>query len=295
VSNSQYAITSPERIATVVLNGFPDQKHAAISSGELQIYLGTLQNFLAELNSLHVAFKRFSLNEIKIPEGLISLDLKIPRNYFQEDSGKYASTLSVFLEIMAYIIELTSGSKTAPILIYTSTTDPITGIALLPVGAWAFLQLYKLILEIAEKQISLLKTIKTIRESGIGSEKTAIIEGEIKSIVKKDLQEAVEAAVNEAPAKVPEPRVSEIKVAIGKGAPVMLDAVTHGATVNITLESIDRISLIVEQATDVSADQITEALDFQAQLEHKITTAIGSLGSPTTEFLTIDHPTDTKT
>jgi hypothetical protein len=290
VSDSQYAIALPSRIATVLLNGFPDVKQGAISSGELQIYQTTAQNFLSELNSLQIAFGRFAISELQIPEGLISLDLKIPRGYFGDDSQKYVITLQTFLEIMSYMNELTIGSKSAPILVYTSTTDPVTGIALLPVGIWAFLQLYKLLLEIAEKQISLLKTIKTIRESGIGGEKTATIEGEIRNIVANDLQQATETAVDAAPQKVPQSRVAEIKIAIGKTAPLMLDAVTHGATVNITLESVERMSLVVEQIPDVSDEQINQLLDAQAALEHKITTAIGSLGAPAMELLTDRSP-----
>ena len=47
--------------------------------------------------------------------------------------------------------------------ILVMTTDPVTGLALIPVSAWAFLHLYKLLLEIAEKQIALIKTIRTFK------------------------------------------------------------------------------------------------------------------------------------
>ncbi len=95
---------------------------------------------------------------------------------------------------MSRLIELTTGSEDLPTLTYTSASVIVAGLALMGTAAWAFLRFYKLALEVAEKQISLLKTLKEIRSiPSKGSVDN--LEEQIKEIVGAAIQSAVDGAV----------------------------------------------------------------------------------------------------
>lgn len=167
-----------------------------------------------------------------VPCASTSLDVIIPRSVFGERADKFIDIVARFVKIMSYIIELTTGSEASPTLTYTSTSDPVTGLAMVGVAAWGFLRFYKLVLEVAEKQITLLKTVKEFRGSALKS--STDFEDQIKLIVEEALSKAVESTMASVSTKVPEERVNEIKIAINRDARVVVQAVANGARVGIT-------------------------------------------------------------
>jgi hypothetical protein len=151
----------------VISAGFPDDQHLAISSSELGLYLNLVNAARGELSVFVAASSKFKVEEIVLPQNEISLDVLIPREAFENQATVYIDVLSRFSRIMAYLIELTTGTARSPTLTYTSTSDPVTGFAMVCGTAWAVLNLYKLLLEVAEKQLGLLKTIRDFRASAL--------------------------------------------------------------------------------------------------------------------------------
>jgi hypothetical protein len=289
VTDSQYAVGLPKRIAPILLHGFPENKLAAISSNELQMYLNTAQTLRSELNVLKAAFDRFRIDPISLPAGTVSLDLKIPRDAFSEDAIRFSEILEPFLRIMSYLAELVTNTRSPPVLVYTATTDPTLGLALIPAAAWGFLKFYKLVLEVVEKHISLHKTIKTFRESGIGEEAVAKMQEHVDDVVQKDINRVIDSTVNSVPHKVAPERTEEIKNALNRDAPVIIEAIANGTRVSLSLESRDRISLIIEQVEGVTPEQVQQELAAQRQLEQKITAIVAPLGGAERTFLPVQQ------
>jgi hypothetical protein len=78
----------------------------------------------------------------------------IPRDVFGNRADSFIDVLSKFVSIAAYIIEVTTGSEGSPTFAYNSSSEPVTGLALMAAVAWGFLRFYKFALEVVEKQIS---------------------------------------------------------------------------------------------------------------------------------------------
>lgn len=153
ISQSEFSSVLPANLAKLIITGFPESKDAAISSAELQMYANQAQAMLGQLNGFLTFAHRLGVSAYQVPEGLVSLDLKIPRSIFDDQISTFVSKVSNFNEFMRSVTELATGSRQEIELVYISTSDPILSCALVPVAAWGVLQFYKLLLEVAEKQI----------------------------------------------------------------------------------------------------------------------------------------------
>lgn len=284
---SNYSSAFRKYIAEIVITGFLDDKNFAISSSELSLYIQLANTLQSELGALVTAARKFNIEEITIPSNEVSIDVFIPRGVFDNRADGFIDILSRFTRIMSYLIELATGSENSPTLTYTSTSDPVTGLALLGGAAWAFLKFYKLALEVADKQISLLKTVKEFRAFSLSS--PADLEERVKLIVDGALKQAVDGAVASVPPKVPEERVNEIRIAINKDARVAVQAIANGVRIGITIESLDKISLISEGVPELTPEEVKEVLREQRALEHQVQQSLVSLGEPALGLLTVEN------
>lgn len=284
---SVYHSVFPAEIAKIVLSGFPDDPHLAISSSELNLYQQLAKTMCAELGTLSTVAAKFHFDLISIPENEIGFDIIIPRSVFDNKTDEYISILSSFSRIASYIVEMTTGSESAPTLIYTSTSDPVTGIAMAYGAAWGFLSLYKLLLEVAEKQLSLLKTIKEFRASSLGTPPD--LEEQVKTIVDEALNQAVDSVAASIPTKVPDERVKEINIAIKKDARVVVRAIANGARIGITIESIDAFYDISKNIPDLTPEIIKELLEKQKVLEAQVRQSLALLGQPAPALLSVEN------
>jgi hypothetical protein len=183
LKDSSYSSALPEHIAKVIRNGFPGDKTIAISSSELGLYVQLANTLISGLGALITATNKLNVKGVIIPENEIGFDVIIPRDVFKNSVDDFIDLLSRFTRIMSYLIELTTGEANSPSLSNASTSDPVVGCGLVGAAAWAFLNFYKLVLEVVDKQISLLKTLKELRafSPSSGSEE---LEERIKSIVR---------------------------------------------------------------------------------------------------------------
>jgi hypothetical protein len=287
LAESKYAMGLPSNIAKVILAGFPDDINKAISSAELRLYLDLATTTKAELSSTNVVAKAFKIDRINIPPNEVSFDLIIPRRLFDSRAQLYIEILEKFVRIMTYIEELATGTRRSPTLVYTSTSDPVTGLAVVYAAGWAFLRFYKLALEVADKQLSLLKTIREFRASSLGP--VPEIEERTNSIVENALSDAVDAAVSSVPPKVEGERLNEIKIALTKDAKAVVKYVADGARVAITLESLSNIQEVFKDIPNVSREKVDEVLNTTSLLEQRVEQSLILLGQPEPSLITMER------
>jgi hypothetical protein len=276
---SGYATALPGSIADVILKGFPNDKGSAISSGEVGLYLQLAHTFLSELGTMQLAGNKLKIEGITIPNGLIAVDILLPRPVFGNGSIEYVELVEKFLSIISYIEEVVTGTKSDPKLVYTSTSDPIISVAAAAGTVWAFLQYYKLILEVAEKQINLVKTLRTLRGAGVAKPEADNFEQRMREIANQEVEAAIAKVIPEEGAHVPPARVSEVRVAVSKASVLVLDAVSNGARISLTVESLER-SNALEEASGLEGVQLNERLAEQMRLENQVGVALDLLGEP---------------
>jgi hypothetical protein len=280
LKESKYAPALPERLARIVLNGFPNEKNAAISSPELGIYIQEANALQGELRALVTAGQRLNLEEVTIPQDEIGFDLILPRSVFHNQADEFDKTLSRFVRLMSSLIELTTGSKSSPTLTYTSASVITVGLALKAGAAWTFLKVYKEFLEVVEKHLSIIKTIKELLASPL-KDKGSDLERQMPEVLEGLIRDAVEKVIASSTTKLPEERVNEIKVALIKDGRVCVQAIANGAKIGITVESLDKISPMTEVAPEVTLEQINEIIEQQKKLERRIDDLVVLLeGSP---------------
>jgi hypothetical protein len=276
LKKSRYAPALPERIARIVLNGFPDDPSLAISSSEVNFIIQLANTLVGDFGALATVANKFGIGPITVPPDEVSFDVLIPRSYFADSANDFIGILSRFTKIMSYLTELTTGSEKQPTLIYTSTSDPVTGLALLLVPAIAFLTFYSQLLDVATKHLSFLKLLKEFRDGPL-NEPTSLKE-EIATAVDRALENAVARTISSVPNEVPSDRVNEIKIAISRDARVVMEAIVGGARIGITIESLDKIPEMSKEVPGFEAVDVNEVLSKQKAIEHQLAQEFYALG-----------------
>jgi hypothetical protein len=287
LENSNYSTALPASIARVVLAGFPDDMRLAMSSSEVGLYAQLANAPRSELTALDTIAKKVNIEQISIPVDQISLDILIPRILFDNRVDNFLKILRRFTSITSYIIELTTGSEDSPTLTYTFTSDPVTGLALVGAAAWGVLTFYKLVLEVAEKQFSLLKTLKEIR--AVAPDASSDVEERVKGIVGEALKYAVDGTVESVPSKVPEERVNEIKNALNIEARFAVSDIANGVKISITVESLERITDICDSIPGLTPAMVSERLGEQKALEQQVHQSLVALGQPAPALLSNEN------
>jgi len=216
----------------------------------------------------------------------------MPRNVFHDKADEFVEALSKFIRIMSYLIELTTGSKGSPVVTYTSASDIVTGLAFGYGAVCGFLTFYNLLLDVVQKQLSVLKTIKDYRAASLGTIEDGDLEIRLKGIVEKALADAVEKAVASVKVEVPEDRVNEIKIAIGKDARFAIGTIANGTRIGITIESLDQIPKISEHVPGMTAEQIDAIIKQQKVLERRVDEAFAALEGTNPALLTVSRGDD---
>jgi hypothetical protein len=287
LNHGAYKSALPASIASVILNGFPDDPNLAMSSGEVNIYIQLANRLFSEFNMLLAVGEKLHIEQIEIPEDKIGLDIVIPREIFNNDANSFAVIQGRFINLMSRVSELTTGSTQSPTLTYISTSDPVTGVAMVAGAAWAFLNGYKLLLDVVDKHLSLYKTIKEFRASPLDGAPN--LEEQVKAIVDAHLKQAIDGIAAYASPNLQEERVNEIKVAITKDARVAVQAIANGARIGITVESLDRVNYIARDVPNVTQEDINNTIEKQVMLENKVQHARELLGQPAPLLLPVDR------
>jgi len=287
LNHGAYKSALPASIASVILNGFPDDPNLAMSSGEVNLYIQLANRLSGEFNMLLAVGEKLHIEQIEIPEDRLGLDIVTPRESFDNDAARFIEIQGIFVDLMSCVNEMTTGSKEAPTLTYISTSDPVTGVAVVCAAAWAILNGYKLLLEVVEKSLSLHNTIKELRASPLGGEPD--LEERVKEIVDNHLKQAIDGIAAHASPNIQPERVNEIKIAMVKDARIVVQAIANGARIGITVESLDRVNYIARDVPNVTQEDINDTIEKQAVLEHRVQQARELLGLPAPLLLPVDR------
>jgi hypothetical protein len=238
-TDGPYGNALPSKLAQTLLLGVTYDKVSSMASAELNLYSEAGARLLGNLNNMLGAFKALSLDDIVVPDGTISFDLLVPRSAFDNRASEFIKINSSFVDILSYIEELAGGDNLGPKLVYTSTTDPVTGFAVIMVAATPILLFYEKILDVAKKQIDLLKAVKSMRDMfpGVSLPQEVSVDDKVKQLTRQGIEEAVSDVVESVGVKVDESRKSEITNAIAIRSTTLVTAVANGARVSISLES----------------------------------------------------------
>lgn len=272
IAQSEISSVLPANLAKLIVAGFPENKDAAISSAELQMYVSQAQVTLGQIAGFRTFASRLGVHSIEVPHGYVALDLKFPRAIFDNRIGLLCTKLDKFNEFMRSVAELGTGSRQEIELVYISTTDPIISCALLPAAAWAILKFYKLFLEVAEKQINVLKAIRDLKNSGLASDKISSISSEMEGMIRREVVKAVESAFASISSKVDEARRNEIKAQITKRSVEITTDIASGARIYVSLESQQQIESIAQAAPEggMSTTDLRNQIEEQKALEAKL-------------------------
>jgi hypothetical protein len=267
---SEFRSLAPGRIARIVQQALPLDKSSAMPSPELTALLSPIAQKLHELRVLANAARAFHIEEIKIPEDRIGLDLLFPRELFHNDMNQAIKFETAFIDAASYFIELATGSAGAPELVFTSTSELVIGVATVAGAAWGVLKFYDTLLGVALKQVQLFQTLKTLRSalpthSGIGE-----LDGPLKGVIETEVRAAVDKAIASVHTELKPARINEISSALGLLAPVLLEAIRGGARVSISIESLGTAMQITEQAHIQLETEFETSIVERKQLEHKL-------------------------
>jgi hypothetical protein len=87
--------------------------------------------------------------------------------------------------------------------------------------------------------------------------------------------------------QVPEDRVNEIKIGIGKDGRFAIEAIANGTRIGITIESLDQIPKMSEAVPEATPEQIDEIIKKQKLLERRVDQAFAALEGTSPALVTV--------
>jgi hypothetical protein len=83
LDSSTYANALPDRLARIIVSGFPAEKDSAITSAELNTARSLAERGSGELQALVNAANNFHIDNVDIPKDMVSLDVIPPTQKFR--------------------------------------------------------------------------------------------------------------------------------------------------------------------------------------------------------------------
>lgn len=151
------------------------------------------------------------------------------------------------------------------------------------------LTFYKLILEIAEKHISLRKAWDELKNSKLPESSLSEIEKGIQAGLETSNNEAIDKAFKAVELKVSADRSKELRVEIGRQALELTLDISKGARIFVSLESQQQIELMANEALD-DTTEIKLHIEEQKLLEARLDNLTSELSTPRAELSYIAPP-----
>lgn len=287
LQESKYKTITPASISSMLLNGMSGERTLTMSVHEIRPYLNEVNRAKSEFQGAASMVDNLGIVSIKIPEGSISLDLSLPQEIYFSDPERLLKTVQTFLNIGSYVNELLTGTKKAPVLIYSSTSDLILGLGFAISVAWEFLHLYDGFLDVALKHVKLVKSIRELRDHGAGDALSQTSEQMVRETIEKSVRESISKFVDSIKSEIPEERKNEIRIAISTIAPVAVDAIVSGVAISITIESLDHLKGHAGDMSELPIEKANEMVDSQRLLEKKAIEIRTSLGEAAPLLLSV--------
>lgn len=258
----------PHKIAEMLIAGFPRQKEGAISSGEISMYINGANEFTNSLRGLVGLASKLNVEHYSKPDNAIGLNLIIPRSIINNGLIELGHKLKNHGEFLSYINELCSGNHEDPKISYISTTEPTFCIEYPTVTVAAILYAYKLFLEIAEKQLNLIKTIKDLRKSNMPETNLKSLEENVQTMLDQSIKQAVQSILDNIGKEADPHRKNEIEFALEKHSKELTSDIANGARIQLSIESRAEAENIPLLSSDTGT--ISEQLKSQKIIETRI-------------------------
>lgn len=273
LNESNFSSVLPTRIANIIRGGFRDvNKNSAISSAEVSLHATEVRETLPIIHGFLQFAARFHINSYEIPEGRIGVDLRLPRSAFNNELASFSNALTRFDRFFQAIIELTTGTREDVTIVYLSSTDPVTAVAFVAATVVGVFKIYKSLLEVTEKELTIKKAIRDLKNSEIPEEsKPQLTDEHRKKMVQSLVGSAVEQVVAEVKSdSLDEGRVNELKTELKSSSVVVIGEVAAGARLSITIESQSQIDQLMPDSEKVSYTQLRELIQEHRRLESKV-------------------------
>jgi hypothetical protein len=290
LKSSGYSAAFPGNIARVIYNGMTNVKTTTMSSSELQIYQAHANTLQSELGAMLNAFRSLKFDRIKVPEGKISIDILIPRDTAEDDIYYFIKVNNAFAEIISSFEQLVGLPKEPPKLVYSSTTDLVTGLTIAVLALTPFLDFYNKLLDAAKKHIDILQGLKSLRSLPLQIKGEQDFNEQIEESRKKYIEEAVENAVKKIdPPPTDMAAAAELSNNINIRSKVIVNAITNGARVGITVESLVSLPQTLNDS-GVDYEAIKLLIEANAKLGSSVKESLKLFGEPVPLALTDETP-----
>lgn len=266
----RYGSVLPANLASLLLVGVTFDQTSSMSSSELAFYRDTAREFISDLNSMLSTFQNLELDTIDVPEGKVSFDFLIPRSAFENNAPKFIDITAAFSDVISAIQELAGGPPDGAELVYTSTSDPVTGFAVFAVAATPILLFYEKILDVSKKQIDILKTLASFRKFFPGSPmpESEDVHETIRAMTRRTAEEVADEAVLANTSGISDGRKSELTNAIVIKSSKVMTAITKGARISISIES--QLNLDSTLNSPLALQQVKELMGIIKPLEDEV-------------------------
>jgi hypothetical protein len=276
ISKSRYVRFLPAKAAKVISEALPSNRDFAPQSPEMQLFHAQCANTWTVTANFIPFAQQFDLSGIAIPKDELGVIVELPRRIFENEAGNFSDTLKKFSDLIAALSEVVSGKRSAPRMLYASTSDPIVILSTILEVAAPFLSLYTDVLEAAVKTLEIAKAFGIIREAGGVVPDTPDVTGPRLRISIDRLIDAHEKIGDEGRRKELHNelllRVEEVMPSIRAGARLSIAATTNENTVTQivgdsgTIETLTRQSRIT-QKLEIKLDNL--AAEPALQIVHQ--------------------------
>ena len=255
---SNYNIALPENVGRFLSDGFNGDINYTPSSSEVNHRISASNTFLGDLNSLVVTLKKLNTQPVAVPSDLISVDFLVTRNSFGNEIKKLFKIQDEFSSILLSLNEL-FGNLDPPLLVYTSTSDPVTAFAVYAGTAYTIIKIFNGILQVAKNGVELYRAIKIVREQKISE---AIIQQAVQSAeitIRAQVEQLIKDQVSIIISEIDDGRKNELTTAIKIRCNGLVTLVAEGCSIGISIESLPALK-------DLRLDKIAEGQPSFTQL-----------------------------
>ncbi|MFK5596607.1 hypothetical protein ACFZ8E_06330 [Methylobacterium sp. HMF5984] len=275
--SSDISALLPDRIANLILSAIPavNMSQAAASS-EFDIYINEASNIYNQVSGFLVFSDSIGIERYELQSSTSSLELELPRSGFDNELTPLAGKLVLFDRFFKSMGELSTGTRSAPSIVYISTTDPAFFMEWLPIAVGAVLAVYTPLLDAAERTVNVLKTIKDLLGVGADESQASAIRDKLKDRNEETTKQKIHQHLDNVVSPVEEPRLTELKAEITIHAVLIVHEIAQGARISRgTGDHGQNIPPIVGvDGTEVSTPKQVE---YQRLMETRLNTLFESM------------------
>lgn len=265
----------PENIARIIIAGFQGRKkEGATSSGELQMYFEEANAFYNSMNNLVRSAKSFGIESYHPPEGMTTLNVRIPDFVYGRNLGDLPSRIKRIDGFVSIIEELLTGSRSPHEILSAATSDLIITISLGWGTVAGILVAYERLLAVAEKHLTVMKLLKDLRQAG-GAEMESV-EATIKQTIQKELASAVKQIIENVNRVPDSARANELETELKSLATDLVKDISAG--LRFSADPRYERKVIMESDAEDASTEAAENLKARHDLEQKLDVQVSSFG-----------------